>query len=106
MSRAMFQQQLDGTMKQITYNCYNVQDSTQEKDDQPNKKSCIIVTATSGKPYEVVENIKAGDLAMIDRDMTIIMACRDLFPFRLGTYQTADRAISRRNRLKSISCFN
>ena len=98
----MFQQRLDGTMNQIAYNCYNVQDSTQKKADQTNKNSLIIVTATSGKPYEVVENIKAGDLAMIDRDMTIVMACRDLFPFRLGTYQNADRAISRRNRLKSI----
>jgi len=102
----MFQQRLDGKMNQIAYNCYNVQDSTQEKADQTNKNSLITVTAISGKPYEVVENIKAGDLAMIDRDMTIVMACKDLFPFRLGTYQNADRAISRRNDLGSISCFN
>ena len=102
----MFQQRLDGTMNQIAYNCYNVQDSTQQKADETKKNSLIIVTATSGKPYEVVENIKAGDLAMIDGDLTIVMACRDLFPFRLGTYQNADRAISRRNDLGSISCFN
>ena len=60
---------------------------TQEDAAKGYGNDLITIKATSGKIYEVVDNIKTGDLAMIDRDLKIIMGCRDLFPFRCGAYR-------------------
>ena len=82
----MKEQKLDHIINKITNNCYNVKCLTQENTQKDDNNRMIIVKATSGKNYEVVDNIKTGDLAMTDRDVTITIGCKELFPFRFSTY--------------------
>ena len=82
----MIEQRLDRIINKITNNCYNTKCFTQEDVEKGDNNRMITVKATSGKNYEIVDDIKTGDLAMIDRDVTITIGCRELFPFRFGTY--------------------